>query len=335
MWLYRMYNLHKNLAVGPNGIVLGQTARVPPSRLNTSRVKNEAAALVNFPGLLDAVNDARVPVDVRLAALGALQGKRGEFGMVFRHNGITDYLTYLKSGIRNRVVGADPLPGRRSPVCIKLVPRRTTKYAKYVQENVREATMHRYVSDMKGVRWQGLLLAPRKYAPRFYFAGNAVDPHGKDVFITAMECIDGKTLDTLVTSRLDAATYVAIEKAVATLWMSGVVHADLHMKNIMMSTGGDVFIIDFGHAVKLPRAKTLEVRHKVLNAIVGEVPSLAELWRSSSTGAGLYDYVDHVVARRGYAHYHPDARLLMYLYNKVTAATRRDVPLLRARAWAV
>lgn len=81
--------------------------------------------------------------------------------------------------------------------------------------------------------------------PKFYGAG--VVSARSYVLIT--EFITGQSMGKL---NPDSKTFRTFERALMSLWSAGVVHADLHMGNIIVTPSKQVKIIDFGFAVILP-----------------------------------------------------------------------------------
>jgi hypothetical protein len=326
-----------------NYVVLGLRGAQPFSRapVYTAAVNNLAAT---HASAVASRGSGDQPNAIHLAAVrrGAPRG-RGAAGMVYElpYHGdlIREYVCDLKRRATSKVVN----DGNRMPhgsVCIKLVRLRGDVSVKeFLADNAREAAMHKFLSDKRDEQWKSLALTPRRFIPRFYFAGHVRDKENDaDVYVTAMECMAGKPLQSLVKQNIDAATYVTVEKAVATLWMVGVAHSDLHLGNILVTSAGAVFIVDFGNAVKLPLEDKMKVRYKVLSGIQRGCRSLGEVWMShkhSAIGADLFAYVDRVTWRRQLAFSNPDGKVLMYLYNKVPRAERVHIPLLRARAWGV
>lgn len=107
-------------------------------------------------------------------------------------------------------------------------------------------------------------LDPKTYVPRLYFYGKI----GAYYVIVSEYIQNGIPLsnfhkNTPKPVRLEIGQQ--LERAVISLWMCGVVHNDLHEKNVIVSTKNKrirVYIIDFGFAIKLhkDRAKLLKER---------------------------------------------------------------------------
>ena len=76
---------------------------------------------------------------------------------------------------------------------------------------------------------------------------------GQDVDFIAMECVEGRPLDPLMSGRLltvaESLDYaVQIVQALAVAHAAGIVHRDVKPANVMVSQGGHVKVLDFGLA---------------------------------------------------------------------------------------
>ena len=192
----------------------------------------------------------------------------------------------------------------------------------FIRENVVHiALCHKF--------WNGVVGA--ELVPEFFFSGGMRGRDGVTWYVTVMEMVKGKTLKALLAERADgkilATEYVLIERAVLKLWLLGVVHADLHMSNIMYDVDTNkVTILDFGFAVPLPEdvIKTLRKNCKLLNdADVSEVYDM------------LHGYVESTIKRRmnGIKEFNTDGLLLRRLNALVKDPD--NVVLCRQRLGAV
>ncbi len=75
-----------------------------------------------------------------------------------------------------------------------------------------------------------------------------------------LELIDGRTLTEVIASRPDAATRMRLARQIVDVLVAaharGIVHRDLKPSNVMVTTRGDVKVLDFGLARTLPEAGT-------------------------------------------------------------------------------
>jgi hypothetical protein len=167
--------------------------------------------------------------------------------------------------------------------------------------------------------------------------------------ITVWDYLDGKYKWNKTTRRkvlvsppheLTAAVYVAVERAVALMWLYGITHSDFHEGNQMYDErSGKVTVIDFGQAVKLSDELTRRVREVTVRAIQGGVRSLGELWLPASKsryGLDIQAFSNRVRYTRNRATwYNPDGHALMQLYSRMSSAQRALVPELRRKVWNV
>lgn len=171
--------------------------------------------------------------------------------------------------------------------------------------------------------------------PRFHFAAfsHARGSAGQR-YVCVMGLAPGVTLSSYLRREgLTADLYARVEKAVASLWMAGVIHADLHRGNIVYDPGaGTVTIIDFGWAVIVPAALKKRVADALEGMVVGGARCLGEAWND----LGVAAYADRVLWTRKSGHirwYNADGRLLVKLYNMLSARQRALVPGTRAALW--
>lgn len=207
---------------------------------------------------------------------------------------------------------------------------------------VREAAVHQLVSGVKkGPAVSGRcvsLTSPR--VPPFYMSAGAVMPSKDKVqVVTVMGSVAGAPVMSEAGWRVQAPKtaemYVAVEKAVAALWMAGVAHADLHMGNVLYDAATkNATVIDFGYAVELPDAARAALPKALGSAIERGAASLSAAWRPKKEGGvGLRLYMNAVLAQRGWKEYNPDDRGLEWLWTQLPPTERTRVPVVRRRAW--
>lgn len=220
------------------------------------------------------------------------------------------------------------------------------RYPRYLARVARETSVHSYLSNPSTcttlrVHGRSTRFCTADVVPPFYFAGTVAE---KPYWVTFMGLVDGVELSdtmrgpglargwTQKVSRTDPTLkyyfhprygsqierpqeYVrptekmfrSIEKAVATLYVNGVVHGDLHHGNIMVSPRGRVTILDFGFATMIPPDLLPGVRSAVSD---GDVDGA---WYKT----GLGEYVDWVLKTRGFEWYNPNAKVLRNLWSRI------------------
>ena len=211
-------------------------------------------------------------------------------------------------------------------------------YTQFVADNLKEASWHRYLDRAPCVQLGAFKpVCAAVYVPDFYWSGLVVDSRTRArVYMTVMGLARGVTIQRhLSRNRLTADLFLRIERAMASLWLSGIAHADLHKDNMLYDAStGYLTIIDFGMGVLLPPTLTTTLRTAVARAIGDGVRSLGEVWRKgSSYGVGVQRHVNRVMRGRGFSWYNPDGYAAMRLFSMLSASDRRMVPSLRKTMW--
>lgn len=250
--------------------------------------------------------------------------------------------------------------GRPSPL-----DRVTPSGEDFAMSSVKEASWHGFLKRAPCIRVPGVSSStcPSAGVPAIYWAGMVVDQiTSRRFYITVMAVAPGIPVSVYMdgqkkkdprtgrwalvkppTGPLTAAMYLAIERAVALMWLNGVVHADFHRGNMLWdAASGKATIIDFGQGVGLSPAMTEQLRQKIAPAIADGVRSLGELWKSSSSsqyGLGLQAFTNRVRSTRagpgGIPWYNPDGHALMQLYGALSPADRQAVIAKRRALWGV
>lgn len=276
------------------------------------------------------------------AWLGAPLGK-GAYGMTFTCRVDADAFRALEAARGASTFWVE----YRSPkvgdvVVIKLTQDKRSgaqgAYTSFVADNLKEASWHRYLDRAPCVRLGALKpVCPEVYVPDFYWSGLVVDWKTQTrVYMTVMGLAQGVTIQRhLSRNRLTADLFLRIERAMASLWLAGIAHADLHKDNMLYDAAtGRLTIIDFGMGVLLPPALTTSLRTAVARAVNDGVRSLGEVWRKGSGyGVGVQKHVNRVMRGRGFAWYNPDGYAAMRLFSMLSPADRRLVPSLRRKMW--
>ena len=274
-------------------------------------------------------------------AMGGKVLGAGQYGVAIRTK-ITARLLLLKDMLRGyHRVQTTVWPREGDVVVLKVQDARArglfqskAQYAKvlaeFVEESTHESVIHRFLSSADACR--GLVVSRSRACPavpRFYFAAfSTKSPR----YVTVMGVAPGEPLDKYLSRHvMDAGLYARVEKAVASLWLAGVVHGDLHAYNVMYDRGtGVVTVIDFGWGILLRES----LRRAVAEAVAAQLSRdtgtcLSEAWDS----VGMSAYVDRVVASRRYPMYNSDARFLSHMYNGMSAGQRARVRAERRREW--
>jgi tRNA A-37 threonylcarbamoyl transferase component Bud32 len=186
---------------------------------------------------------------------------------------------------------------------------------------------------------RGTTVCPAKLVPRVYAAG--IDAQ-RGVFVLAMESLAGMTTlkkyagyDASKRGRVSALLFAAVEKAMVTLWLSGVAHGDPHHDNLFVvpprapGQAPQVRFIDFGMSVVVPAAFTARMREELERAPRGKLSLADAVWAAKN---GMQNYVNAVIAKRGFRDwYNSDGELLRSMYDDVRDPAA--VPAARLRVW--
>ncbi len=306
------------------------------------------------------VNKRGTPVNYH--AWLATKHKAGSFGVVFKAKFAGQTEQQLKAAMADALftVQGKPIP-QGANIMIKVAfDFEDSDFDKPISVNevqgdfardcIRESVYHKLLDTSRCVAVAGLSnTCARELVPDFYWSGMVRDSTtGRRAYLTVMSVAPGVILqDHLRTHVVTAKVYVAVERAVALLWVHGITHSDFHDKNQLYDAhGGQVTIVDFGSVVPLPAALRDGVRATLAKAIRANVKSLAALWDDPGTspfGLGIQRLTNAVVAKR-YGKtanqlksfwYNPDSQTLKQLYNEMSPSERAKVPRLRHQAWGV
>ena len=226
-------------------------------------------------------------------------------------------------------------PSTRSDLAVKIQGRSGgEQFSAWLDGCLSESFIHQLLSEGGSVRIPGFApLASSDYVPQFYFAGlTRTVQNNSSRFIVAMRKAPGVPLYRLLTMvQPDAEMYVAVERALCSLWLQGVVHSDAHHGNIVYDPETrKATILDFGYAVIVPGLVRDKMIKTIVELLVRERPRslLVYLWTQE-----LNDYVDRIMRQRRKTYYSPNIRSAMTLYNRLSVKEREKVPNVRYRVW--
>ncbi|GAQ90995.1 Putative kinase family protein, partial [Klebsormidium nitens] len=189
-----------------------------------------------------------------------------------------------------------------------------------------QAWLHSQETTFRGTQVRGSEVVPPVFYAGLLDGGRRMGM----VFITVMGEAPGVVLREFLRRRSNELTgfeYALIERAILTLWLLGVVHADLHEENIFIDEKSEkVTIIDFGYALILPKAKATQVR-----AALNHGANTNTLWNDKKTG--LRKYVNAIQGGRGYDWYNPEAKVARYFRTLVDDEDKTTLSANRAKAW--
>jgi len=230
----------------------------------------------------------------------------------------------------------ESFPAIGSFVIVKVVKqKRGTKDKEFFEESARENTVHSKLATQQCS--SSALACISNFVPEFYVS-----------FVTRVkgyqECITlmgsaGKT--TVATSRktgVSAEFYARAEQAVCALWLAGYIHGDLHLENIMADDQGNVKLIDFGFAAKMPESFVTFISQGVKQMIQsGSDKSLGDLWTEGKMNGTqtVVDYSNRLMKGRDYDWYNPDYKSLRRIYNDIPRGGTKLLPGIRSKLWGI
>jgi serine/threonine protein kinase len=232
--------------------------------------------------------------------------------------------------LRNVVEGLELASGRRNQnLVIKVAnPKSIKDWEWFIKESKHEASVQMSLQNAQAyVRCSGggrVVIKGKHLVPRLFFAGSH---RTYGVFIHVMEIASGKSLDEFNApgASMSPEMFVAIEKAVVSLWMLGYAHGDLHFGNLMYDTKRKtITIIDFGMSVKIP----LDIRKRI-RAGIKSMKNAVALWKET----GAQEYVHAVMSQRGRRWLNDDGKLLQVAYSMVPEDLRPAIRNARKALW--
>lgn len=242
----------------------------------------------------------------------------------------------LRSRLSAKVHGVDPRPGNTVLVKIAFIERTpnmslANDWKGFLDDQLREAKIHARLSKATAcakLNGSKVKLCSSTIVPQFHMAGA---DHEYGVFVTVMSRLHADLLDAHL-HKMSARMYVAVEKALVTLWLLGVVHGDAHTANILYnSKSNKAYILDFGMSIVLPPSVKRALR-KVVALFITHPGSLANALNALNVKK-VSMFINASIARMGYSEYNADGKVLRYLWNWLPTDQRKLVPALRSVAW--
>ncbi|AGE51481.1 PBCV-specific basic adaptor domain-containing protein [Paramecium bursaria Chlorella virus CviKI] len=321
----------------------------PPGRAESHRIPKTLRPMKNLR--ISEANKISKVVSTDIKFTPSKFGKKiggGVYGSAYSAKVTASLMEQIKIGLNNgggKVF--KELPKAGSSVIIKVAKQKSDMSDEvFFKESARENVVHKELSVGHCYKIpdasKGTCIS--EYVPNFYLS-YIIGTSKKHVCVTFMDFAGEMTATgyfrylrkTKPGRDFYARYYVYFEKVICSLWLAGYVHGDLHRDNIMVNKNGEVKLIDFGFALKLPEPFVKGIANGITKMIKERNPrSFADLWtKETVNGIRIVNYTNRVVKGRGFSWYNPDYKVLQTFYNEVPVEQRSLIPMLRSQMWGV
>ena len=261
----------------------------------------------------------------------------GVYGQIYRCRVTKNFMEDLKRGFNAGGVKVfESFPAIGSFVIVKVVrQKRKTTAKEFFEESAHENTVHSKLATQQCS--SSALACISNFVPEFYvsFVTKLDKAHE---CITLMGSAGMTTIKNARKAGVSAEFYARVEQAVCALWLAGYIHGDLHLQNIMTDDKGNVKLVDFGFAAKMPESFVTFISQGVKQMIQeGSTKSLGDLWTEGKMNGTqtVVDYSNRLMKGRDYDWYNPDYKSLRRIYNDIPRGGTKLLPGIRSKLWGI
>ena len=261
----------------------------------------------------------------------------GVYGQIYRCRVTKNFMEDLKRGFNAGGVKVfESFPAIGSFVIVKVVrQKRKTTAKEFFEESAHENTVHSKLATQQCS--SSALACISNFVPEFYvsFVTKLDKAHE---CITLMGSAGMTTIKNARKAGVSAEFYARVEQAVCALWLAGYIHGDLHLQNVMTDDKGNVKLVDFGFAAKMPESFVTFISQGVKKRIQeGSTKSLGDLWTEGKMNGTqtVVDYSNRLMKGRDYDWYNPDYKSLRRIYNDIPRGGTKLLPGIRSKLWGI
>jgi serine/threonine protein kinase len=260
----------------------------------------------------------------------------GVYGKIYRCRVTKNFMEDLKRGFNAGGVKVfESFPALGSFVIVKVVKQKKNLSDKeFMVETAHENVVHSKLATMRCTS----LACISNFVPEFYvsFVSRMKKYHES---VTLMGSAGVTTVKKYKPNGKGYAEFYArAEQAVCALWLAGYIHGDLHRENIMVNDKGNVKLIDFGFAAKMPDSFVAFISDGITKMIrSGSTRSLGDLWTEGTMNGKqtVVEYSNRLFKGREYTWYNPDYKVLRTMYNGIPRGNTKLLPEIRSKLWRI
>jgi serine/threonine protein kinase len=263
----------------------------------------------------------------------------GVFGKIYRCRVTDNFMKAVKRAFNAGGVKVfESFPALGSFVIVKVVQqKKKMKDKEFFEDSAHENVVHSKLATMRCD--SSALACISNFVPEFYvsFVSKKKESHE---CVTLMGSAGLTTVKKYQIKGTEAYTkfYARAEQAVCALWLAGYIHGDLHRENLMVDDKGNVKLIDFGMAAKMPDSFVTFISNGIKKMVQsGSTKSIGDLWTEGKMNGTqtVVDYSNRLMKGRRFSWYNPDYKSLLKMYNYIPRGGTKLLPGIRSKLWGI